>query len=325
MRRAIAATALLGVLLCSAPATAAPGDNAGSSGRATFGVRPTGKTGPDDRPTFAYAATPGGVFNDQVEISNPGPQPLTLRVYASDAFTSSNGAFDLLAGGKKADDAGSWVKMAKTSVKVAARSHVVVPFSLHVPTTASPGDHAAGIVATLATSGTDAQGNKVAVDKRVGARIYLRVSGALEPRLTVEGLTAKYHPNRNPFGTGHTTLTYKVRNTGNVRLGAKQQVTVRTIWGSERKAPAIAQAAEILPGDAVDVVAEVKGALPAFWLTGTVHADPLAQPGDEKLPLTAVSRDRGFWAMPWVLLAIVFGLAALVGAHYGVRRWRRRA
>ena len=92
MRRANAATARLGVLLglvSGTPAEAAPGDSNG--GRAAFGVRPTGKNGPDDRPTFADGATPGGVFNDQVEISYAGAKPLTLKVYASDAFTPRTG------------------------------------------------------------------------------------------------------------------------------------------------------------------------------------------------------------------------------------------
>lgn len=326
MRRATAALALLGVLLLplagAGPAAATPGD---TSGRATFGVRPTGKTGPDDRPTFAYAATPGGVFTDQVEISNAGTRPLTLKVYANDAFTPRTGGFDLLAAARPADDAGSWVKVSRAAVTVPARSRVVVPFTLRVPATATPGDHSAGIVASLSKIGSDTKGNRVTVDQRVGARIYLRVSGALEPRLTVEGLTAAFHPNPNPFGTGRTTLTYRVRNTGNVRLGARQAVTVRTLWGSDRTAQGVADVPEILPGDAVDMTAQVRGALPAIWLTGSVHADPLAQPGDEKLSLAAVTREHGFWAMSWTWVAIIGGLILLFAGVFGLRRWRRRS
>ncbi|GIF25134.1 hypothetical protein BJ973_007388 [Actinoplanes tereljensis] len=314
--------ALFGVLLALVPAVPAAADNSG--GRATYGVRPTGKTAPDGRSTFAYAATPGGVFTDQVEISNPGTKPLTLKVYANDAFTPGTGGFDLLAAGKKSDDAGTWITVSRSSVQVPARGKVIVPFTLKVPATATPGDHSAGIVATLTSIGTDAKGNKVAVDQRVGSRVYLRISGTLEPRLTVEGLTAAYHPSRNPFSSGKTTLTYRVRNTGNVRLGAHQKVVVKTLWGTRKTANGVADVPEILPGDAVDMVAEVKGALPAIWLTGSVSADPLAQAGDEKLPLSSTTRDHGFWAVSWTLLAIVGGLLLLVGGGFGFRFWRRR-
>ncbi|GAA2650029.1 DUF916 domain-containing protein [Paractinoplanes durhamensis] len=318
MRRA---AALLGVLLVLVPAAPAAAD---TGGRATFGVRPTGKSGPDDRPTFAYAATPGGIFNDQVEISNAGTKPLTLKVYASDAFTPRTGGFDLLAAGAKPTDAGAWVVMSKPIVTVPARGRIILPFTLKVPATATPGDHSAGIVATLTSQGTDAKGNKVSVDQRVGARVYLRISGSLEPRLTVEGLTADYHPSRNPLSAGKTTLTYRVRNTGNVRLGAHQKVTVKTLWGTKTTADGVADVREILPGDAVDMTAEVKGALPAIWLTGSVAADPMAQAGDEKLPLYSTTRDHGFWAVSWTLLAILVGLVLLVGGVFGVRRLRRR-
>ena len=53
-------------------------------------------------------------------------------------------------------------------------------------------------------------------------------------------------------------------------------------------------------------------------------ADPKAQAGDEKLPLYTVSRDRGFWAVSWSLLAILAGILLLTGGWFGARRLRRR-
>ncbi|BCY05878.1 WxL protein peptidoglycan domain-containing protein [Actinoplanes sp. L3-i22] len=322
MRRAV--TALLGILIgigLAGPAAAAP---ASGDGRVTFGVRPTGKTGPDKRSTFAYAATPGGVVDDQVEVSNAGTKPITVKVYASDAFTTTGGGFDVLAAGGRSDDAGAWLSMSKSSVTVPARGRTVVPFTLRIPATATPGDHTAGIVASVSSLQTDAKGNKVSVDQRVGSRVYLRISGALEPRLTVEKLTAKYHPSSNPLKTGRTTLTYLVRNTGNVRLGAHQKVTVSTLWGGERVADGVADVAEILPGDAVTMTAEVDGALPAVWLTGAVHADPLPQPSDQKLALSAVTREYGFWAFSWTTAVVILLLVGLVTGWFRNRRRRRR-
>jgi hypothetical protein len=115
-----------------------------------------------------------------------------------------------------------------------------------------------------------------------------------------------------------------VRNTGNVRLGAHQKVVVKTLWGTKRSADGVADVPEILPGDAVDLTAEVEGAFPAIWLTGSVSADPLAQAGDEKLPLYPTTRDYGFWAVSWTLLAIVAVLLLLTGGFFGLRRLRRR-
>ena len=317
MRRVLLAVSVLLALLPTAPAAAAPGDGAGP--RATFGVRPI-----KDRPTFAYGATPGGVFTDQVEVSNPGSTALTLRVYASDAFNPRAGGFDLLPAGAKPADVGSWVTMSRGSVTVPARGKVLVGFTLKVPTNATPGDHSGGIVASLSSVRSDVQGNRVAVDQRVGARIYLRVSGALQAALTVEGLTARFHPTLNPFGSSRATLTYRVRNTGNVRLGAKQHVTVGTIWGADRDAPGVVDLPEILPGNAVDVTTEVRSALPAIWLTSAVRTDPVAQPGDQALAITATTREHGFWAISWTLLALVAALIAVVVLSLRRRVRRRR-
>jgi hypothetical protein len=318
MRRVPAGLLLVAGLLGVLPggiASAAPGD--GSAARATFGVRPT-----ETRPTFAYAATPGGVLTDRVEVSNAGTAPLTLRVYASDAFNPRAGGFDLLPAGGKPTDVGAWVAMSRTTVQVPARGKVLVPFTMRIPAGATPGDHTGGIVASLSSVRSDAKGDRVAVDQRVGARIYLRISGALQPALTVEGLTARFHPTLNPFGSSRTTLTYRVRNTGNVRLGARQRVTVGTLWGTDRDAPGVVDLPEILPGNAVDVTTEVHSALPAIWLTSAVRAEPLAQPGDQALAMTATTRERGFWAVSWTLLALVALAAGVV--VLGWRRARRR-
>jgi hypothetical protein len=79
---------------------------------------------------------------------------------------------------------------------------------------------------------------------------------------------------------------------------------------------------EILPGNAVDVTTEVHSALPAIWLTSAVRAEPLAQPGDQALAMTATTRERGFWAVSWTLLALVALAAGVV--VLGWRRARRR-
>src|SRR5262249_7650709 len=152
---------------------------------------------------------------------------------------------------------------------------------------------------------TNAKGDKVSVDQRVGARIYLRVAGHLAPSLTVDGLTATYHPNANPFGTGRATLTYTLRNKGNVRLNARQAVTVETPWGQRVTARVPKDAGELLPGNGIDVTTEVPGLVPAVWLTARVHVNPLPAAGDTDPKLVPVDQDADFWAISWSVLAIV--------------------
>ncbi|WP_328668262.1 DUF916 domain-containing protein [Streptomyces sp. NBC_00322] len=327
---AVLAACLLAVLPAAAgtasaaspvPATR-PGD--GGQGRTTFGVQPSAAKKPDARPHFSYGVTPGAVVKDHIAVHNYGKKPLTLRVYAGDAFTTADGGFDLFAANHRSTDVGSWVKLGKNVLSVPGRSHVIVPFTLTVPQKVTPGDHTGGIVASLSAVRTDKKGSKVAVDQRVGARIYLRVAGELEPRLTVEDLDTSYHGTANPFGTGSATVTYTVRNTGNVRLAARQAVRVRDLFGGGAKVPAPRDIPELLPGAAVKITTSATGVLPAMRDTTTVTVDPRPVRGDIKhRVLPRVTRVEDFWAVPWAMLALLLVAAGALTLLL-VRRRRRR-
>lgn len=283
---------------------------------ATFGVRPATAEAPDSRSNFSYSATPGAVVRDHVAVSNVSAQPLKLRVYASDAFNTPEGGFDLLPSGRPSVDVGKWVVADRPEVEVAPRSTVIVPFSLTVPANATPGDHTGGLVASLTTEAAGSDGQRVAVEQRVGARVYLRVSGDLTPRLSIEGLTATYRGRW--FGSGDTALSYVVRNTGNVRLGGKQKVWVETPWGSVVDGPVMADLPELLPGSTFRVSSVVPGVLPVGWVDGVAHIDPVAPAGTTPVPGVAEARTTTA-APPWVVV-IAFLFVALVLVLLSLRR-----
>ncbi|MEW2397000.1 DUF916 domain-containing protein [Streptomyces sp. NPDC046862] len=324
---AVLAACLLAVLPAATASATAPGDGGRTgTGRTTFGVQPSSAKKPDARPNFSYGATPGAAVKDHIAVFNYGTSALTLRVYAQDAFTTADGGFDLFAAQHKPTGAGSWIKLRRNQVKVPARSHVIVPFTLTVPQKATPGDHTGGIVASLSAAGADTKGNKVAVDQRVGARVYLRVAGELTPRLAVEDLHTAYHGTANPFGSGSATVTYTIRNTGNVRLAARQAVGVRDGMGGAAKVARLRDLPELLPGDAVRITTSATGVLPAFRDTTTVTVDPEPVRGDIKHRiLPRVTRTGAFSAVPWGLLVLLLVLAAAATVLLLRRRRRRRA
>ncbi|MGW0630194.1 WxL protein peptidoglycan domain-containing protein [Streptomyces sp. NPDC002758] len=319
---AVLAACLLAVLPAAHASAAAP--EAGGTGRTTFGVQPSAAKKPDARPNFSYGATPGARVMDHIAVFNYGKKPLTLRVYAQDAFTTADGGFDLFPAKHRPKDAGSWIKVGKSRVKVPPRSRVIVPFTLSIPAKATPGDHVGGIVASLAATATDKKGDRVAVDQRVGARVYLRVAGELTARLAVEDLHTAYQGTANPFGSGSATVTYTLRNTGNVRLAAHQSVRVRDGLGGTAKTAKVRDLPELLPGDAIQVSTSATGVRPAFRDTTTVTVDPEPVRGDVKFRiLPRVTQTEAFTAVPWALLALVLVLAAIVTFEV-IRRRRRR-
>ncbi|MEU9132378.1 hypothetical protein AB0D08_30440 [Kitasatospora sp. NPDC048540] len=289
----------------------------------TFGIQPSGADQPDDRGAFSYAATPGAVVKDHVAVWNYGDQPLTLRLYPADAFNTDAGGYDVLPEGKPSTQAGTWLKAAADALTVPARSRQIVPFTLAVPADATPGDHPAGIVAALRQESKDAQGNAVTVDQRVGARVNIRVSGTLRAELTVESARVVHHPSLNPLDTGRTTVSYTVRNSGNVRLGGKQAVRVTNLLGSVATGQAPADLQELLPGNAVSYRVDVSGAYPAFLGTAGITIDPLPIGGDRDPGLTSTVHKQRYADIPWALLAVLLPLA--LGGTWWWRGRRRRA
>ena len=334
-RRALQRARLLGlaltVTLVAAPASSADARAAASAhqaaaisaagnddGRRSFGIRPSGPKKPDARPTWTYQnLKPGQQVFDHVAVVNISTKPALLDVYPADAFNTAAGGFDVLPEKKASTDLGTWVHLTRKRVQVPARSTLIMPFSLTVPKNAEPGDHAAGIVASLKTLAKDRKGNAVTVDQRVGARLYVRVAGALTPRLEIVRESGAFAAG-GLLSRGTTTMRYSVRNTGNVRLVGVQTIRVNNLFGGSTVAKGTPELAELLPGNSVDFTVPVKRVLPAFLLAGRVTVDPRSVTGNVDPALSQATARTWIWAVPWLILALLL----LVIAYGGYRGWR---
>jgi hypothetical protein len=285
----------------------------------TWSLKPATADGPDSRPDFTFELPPGGSTTDHVAVTNFGDQPVDLRLYAADAFTPSDGGFDLLAGSRTSVDAGSWIRLTTDSVRLAARETSVIALDLTVPANATPGDHAAGVVATLTESVTDSSGNRVAIEHRVGARVYLRVAGALEPELTIDPLRVSWVGTSNPFGRGQVDVGYTVHNRGNVRLAARQVVTVKGPGGFVLTRMTPDDLAELLPGATAERAVRLPGVAPGGYLTVEVRLAPYQPRDGTTSPI--VGRSHPLWALPWTSGVLVLGAGS--GLWLRQRRPRR--
>ena len=287
------------VSVASKPAT---GDT-----RATFGIKPFGQGSPDRRPWLSYSASTGAQVSDQIEVINYSYAPLRLSLYATDAFNTPGGGLDLLVASKQPTDVGTWIDLSRRQAVLAPRARTVVHVQLHVPTDATPGDHIGGLVASIRSTGRDQNGNRVALDQRVATRVYVRVAGPLHPALSIETLRADWQGNHNPFGRGRLTLTYRVHNTGNVRLLAHQLVTVGSPFGDADPIP-LDDLPELLPGGSTLVTSTVRGLLPMIRVHAAVQLSPYSPPGSVTPRPDIVRAQVSALAIPWTLLALLAGL-----------------
>ncbi|WP_165906038.1 DUF916 domain-containing protein [Agromyces badenianii] len=314
---------LAGTAAAIAPAAGsfAEGDDGtiGISGAPLADANTTGRT------RFSYQVSPGQTVEDAYVVANTGTVAQTFAVFATDAFNSEDGGYGLLDTGVAPSDAGAWVVFdggtTKLDILLQPGESKVVPFSVTVPADAAPGDHAAGIV--ISAVSPDGQ---VLVDRRVGTRLYVRVPGELQPNLTVSSMTASYEPTLNPFA-GDTTVTFTVRNAGNVALGADMIVGVTGVFGVGLGAAVEEELSEMLPGSTRTVTVVVPGVGQWVYLNPYVSMAPKVDP--EALnpgPLSVVHRDIVIFVVPWVLLAlVVIGLGVWAWIRFSRSRNDRNA
>jgi len=292
----------------------------------TFGIGPSKNHQVDRRPNYNMLSPKGGLVSDEVAVVNLTYQPLTLNLYAADGLNADDGSLTLQPGYVKPKDAAAWVTFggrgSKGYVKLAPREKVYVPFVVHIPKTAYVGDHLAGIVASLVSEGTTPgeRGTNVKLEQRVGIRLGVRVAGVLTPGLEVKDLQAAYAGTVNPFGKGNVTVTYTVTNTGNVRLGGQQEVSVHGLIGPIAVAGQLANVPMLLPGNSAKVSVTVPEVTPVGYMTADVSVSGLAVAGDADPATEVASASTNFWAIAWTLLAGLLGLTAIAAAVLRSRR-----
>ncbi|MET8786869.1 MULTISPECIES: DUF916 domain-containing protein [unclassified Streptomyces] len=317
-------TAVLALLVACAITALSVGPARAADGDVTWTVRTAANGYGDDRSSFAYDLNPGGDVKDAMVVANHSKTPLSLAVYAADGFTTDTGRLDLLTKDKKSVGIGAWVHADRDRVVIPAGKSAQIPFTVTVPDHAVPGDYVGGILTSLRQT-DDAEG--VNVDRRLGIRIKLRVSGKLSPRLTIENLHVGYAGSFDPFAKGDATVTYTIHNTGNAILSAQQQVSLEGPFGRLRtEAGRVAPSPELLPGETWKVTVPVHGVAPGVSLTATATLTPrLTDASGSTTSLDPVRATTHGWAVPWtLLLLLVVVIAAVVAAVVLTRRNRRR-
>ncbi|MFJ9863681.1 WxL protein peptidoglycan domain-containing protein [Streptomyces sp. NPDC101165] len=270
------------------------------------------------RPYFYLSADPGQTLTDKVAVANKTGRPLTFRLYAADAYnTARDGGFAVRTLKERMHGVGAWARPAMSRVTVPGHKTVTVPFTLHVPRGAEPGDHPGAIVAL--DERVDPGSGKLAlgVQRAVGARVYLRVSGPTLPAISVGQMHISHHQPLVPgFGDSTATIGYTLRNTGNVTLDPKVELKARGLFGRtllDRDLTGVPS--ELLPGQRVR-------------LTETWHGAPQLDWGDITLTATAPdtrqSASASFFALPWLLAGLVFVGGVVTGVLL-VRARRGRA
>lgn len=299
------------------PSVARAEDTIGISGQ------PAGADGnPDGRSRFSYAADPGQQVADHYLVRNAGTLIQSFTVYGTDAFNDDAGDFALLETATEPVDIGTWVHFEgganRLQFDLQPGESRLIPFTVDIPAQAGPGDHPGGIVASVLTPG-----EQINVDRRLGTRLYVRVSGDIQAGLTIASVDSQYVGDWwNPFD-GAVRVLYTVKNTGNIALASNVTLGVRTWFSAPASGKQGDGAPELLPGFTRTFETEVPGVASWGYLNPWVTINPFVQSDDPAVavPAAQTSRDTVLIAPPWPVVV----LAGLVLLYVLFSTWRRRA
>jgi hypothetical protein len=310
---AVLAAALITVPVAPVGAVAEP-----SAPTLTWAVQPANQNGPDGRRWIEIKLDPGQVVTEHLAVRNFSDRTVVFALKAADGYLTDKGRFNMLPSDRPSVDGGTWVAV-REKVSVGPKETKVVPFTLTVPRDARPGDHPAGIAATVtATGGT------VAVESRVGFRVMMRVNGALTAAVAVQKLTATYRHSWNPFSAGTVRIRYTATNDGNVAVTGAGRVTVAELFGlSEQDAQTDVE--EMLPDGSRAVDSRVAGVWALGRLRTSVEVTPTAHgAGSAGAAIQPASAAVTVWALPWPQLTLAVVLGALILAVRAITRRRRQ-
>jgi hypothetical protein len=252
-----------------------------------------------NRPNLSYFLDPGAEVPDAVTVYNFGNVAENFQVYATDAFNDEQGNFAALKADEQPVDVGTWVTFAQSGVTVQPGQQVTIPITIKVPVDAAPGDHVGAILASSPTIGTGESGQVITLDRRTGTNLLVRVNGELKPELAVTNVDTSYHHSVNSFG-GSATVSFRIENRGNIRLAGTPVISVGGPFGLLGETVTLPDISELLPGEDLNLTAELSG-VPALLLNTTeVKVIPIGSDGAATSTATATT-----FAPPLALLLVL--------------------
>jgi dihydroorotate dehydrogenase (fumarate) len=245
-----------------------PASAADKNGTDSIAVNPATNGNIDkSRTRFEYLLNSGQPARDSIFVINTGTSDQEVTLYARDAFAGAKGEFLIQDQKVKPSDVGSWVtfenKLGEYKFTLKPHGFVTVPFDVHTPSNATPGDHVGAIVASAVS-----KGSTLNIVRRVAVRLYARLSGDMVAHLKVLNLKVTQTANPfNPFDSSQT-VTYTLANDGNIELSADLTAQASGPFGAKIGFPQSLRVTNLLPGSERKIRQVIKS-LPQLVISGT--------------------------------------------------------
>lgn len=196
---------------------------------------------------FQVEVEPGGVYENNVVVSNEGDAPIRVRSYAADRRIRRSGNVEYLEPGDARESPAVWLRADPVEFTLAPHQNREVAWKIEVPEDAIPGDYV-GVL--FFENSPEAVPGSMSVGSRVGATVAVRVpgevvvSGALEgfkvlPVPVTFGLNVfgkrlasfSWTPSFPVYERGPVEIVASFENTGTARLPVTGEVVIKDLFG----------------------------------------------------------------------------------------------
>lgn len=217
------------------------GGRASAQSGVQFSIQPARSPG-EDAPYFSYTGKGGEQIDDVALVINAGSEAVTLKLYAADGITAIGGGTAFAGAEEERTGVRAWIRSSASEVTLAPGARQPVPFSVRVPSDATPGDHVAGLVVEAPPKQGQSGGIQTAVVERVGVAVVVRVPGESLEQLALGGICLNQE-------TGSNYFQIPVANNGNILSRSSGEFVLARQGGKEVFRKPI-ESATILPRDA---------------------------------------------------------------------------
>lgn len=177
-----------------------------------------------------YVLDAGSIKEDSFSILNDGDVAYTFSVYARPYSVKTTGyEADFTTNASNAD-VYQWVQFDKSQYDIKPGETIKVPFTIRVPSNATPGGHY-GVLFAETSASTEDTGNAIARKKRVGELLYVTVKGTFSTGGNVQDPKIPFFQTRPPLRTSQL-----VKNTGNSHFTTTTVLAVSDVFGNQKYA-----------------------------------------------------------------------------------------
>ena len=273
----------------------------------TFSVSPT---------IFDMTGTPGQTWRSTVRVINVNP--FELRLYVTPANFEPKGEegvpkFRPLTGDPTEENTlGKWIDL-ESEVIIGAEQTLEIPFTITLPTDATPGGHYAALMISTKPSEGDAA-TQVKTSQVISSLIFLRVTGDVSENSSIRSFRTSDYISGRP----ETTFELRIENKGNVHVQPQGEIKIFNMWGQERGIIPVNQKTllgNVLPQSVRKFSFDWKSDWSLTDIGRYTAITTLAYGVDTRQFMTA---DTAFWVIPWKFLLLVFGT---IGGFIALMTW----